>query len=41
MPAWQWELENINPFEGDPFVANTIQLADPFSGGIPAVTTGR
>ncbi|MCV7333281.1 WXG100 family type VII secretion target [Mycobacterium cookii] len=41
MPGWQWELENLNPFEGDPFLSHTTQLADPFSGGIPAVAAGR
>lgn len=41
MPSWQWELENINPFEGEPFVSHTTKLADPFAGGIPAVATGR
>jgi uncharacterized protein YukE len=41
MPSWQWELENLNPFEGDPFVSHTTELADPFAGGIPAVATGR
>jgi hypothetical protein len=41
MPGWQWELENLNPFEGDPFVSHTTQLNDPFSGGIPTVAVGR
>jgi uncharacterized protein YukE len=41
MPGWQWELENLNPFEGDPFVSHTTKLADPFTGGIPAVVSGR
>jgi hypothetical protein len=41
MPGWQWELENANPFGGDPFLSHTTQLTDPFSGGIPTVATGR
>jgi hypothetical protein len=41
MPGWQWELENLNLFEGDPFVSHTTKLADPFTGGIPAVASGR
>jgi hypothetical protein len=41
MPGWQWEFENLNPFEGDPFVSHTTQLNDPFSGGIPTVAVGR
>ena|GEM_PF-2598770 len=41
MPGWQWELENLNPFEGDPFVSHTTQLTDPFQGGIPTVAVGR
>lgn len=41
MPGWQWELENLNPFEGDPFVSHTTRLTDPFTGGIPTVTVGR
>jgi hypothetical protein len=30
MPGWKWELENANPFEGDPFLSHTTQLTDPF-----------
>jgi hypothetical protein len=41
MPGWQWELENLNPLEGDPFISHTTQLTDPFSGGIPTVAVGR
>jgi uncharacterized protein YukE len=41
MPGWQWELKNLNPFEGDPFVSHTTELADPFTGGVPAVAPGR
>ena len=39
--AGKWELGNLNPFEGDPFVSHTTKLADPFTGGIPAVATAR
>jgi hypothetical protein len=41
MPGWKWELENANPFAGDPFLSHTTQLTDPFQGGIPSVAVGR
>jgi hypothetical protein len=41
MPGWLWELENANPFEGDPFVSHTTRLTNPFRGGIPTVMAGR
>lgn len=41
MPGWLWELENANPFEGDPFLSHTTQLTNPFQGGIPTVVVGR
>jgi hypothetical protein len=41
MPGWKWELENANPFQGDPFLSHTTTLTDPFTGGIPTVEMGR
>ena len=41
MPGWLWELENANPFGGDPFLSHTTQLTNPFQGGIPNVAVGR
>jgi hypothetical protein len=41
MPGWLWELENANPFGGDPFLSHTTQLSDPFKGSIPTVAVGR
>jgi hypothetical protein len=41
MPGWKWELENADPFEGDPFLSHTTQLTNPFQGGIPSVAVGR
>lgn len=38
---WQWELESVNPFEGDPFTENTTQLSDPSKGAIPTMRTGH
>jgi hypothetical protein len=41
MPGWQWELENANPFGGDPFLSHSTQLTDPFKGSIPTAAVGR
>jgi hypothetical protein len=41
MPGWLWELENVDPFQGDPFLSHTTQLTNPFRGGIPTVAVGR
>jgi hypothetical protein len=41
MPGWLWELENVDPFQGDPFLSHTTQLTNPFQGGIPTVAVGR
>lgn len=41
MPSWKWELENANPFGGDPFTEHTTQLADPAKGALPTIGTGR
>jgi hypothetical protein len=41
MPGWLWELENANPFQGDPFLSHTTQLTSPFHGVIPSVVMGR
>ncbi|KRQ26861.1 MULTISPECIES: hypothetical protein [Mycobacteroides] len=41
MPGWKWELENANPFGGDPFIDHTTRLTDPSKGAIPTIGTGR
>ncbi|MDO2387183.1 hypothetical protein QRB41_28245 [Mycobacterium avium subsp. hominissuis] len=41
MPDWKWELENLNPFGGDPFTAHTTRLTDPFNGSLPTVGMGH
>jgi hypothetical protein len=41
MPGWLWELENVNPFESDPFTSRTTKLTNPFQGNIPTVAVGR
>ncbi|MGB5112917.1 MAG: hypothetical protein WBO08_15420 [Mycobacterium sp.] len=41
MPGWLWEVENANPFDGDPFLSHTTQLTDPATGALPTIGTGR
>lgn len=41
MPSWKWELENANPFGGDPFIDHTTRLTDPGNGALPTIGTGR
>lgn len=41
MPGWLWELENANPFGGDPFPSHTTQLTDPAQGAVPTIGIGR
>lgn len=41
IPSWKWELENANPFGGDPFIDHTTRLTNPSEGAIPTIGTGR
>lgn len=41
MPTWKWELENLNPFGGDPMVANSTQLTAPSAGPLPSIAHGK
>lgn len=41
IPSWKWELENLTPWGGDPFVAHATELQDPTGGPLPTVARGK